>query len=75
MSKELALNLLDWHGGQGSAIYSVGSRMLAISDGYKDVHPIKYEDIQNAQFELQNCHNVKANKLINDLEAYWFQGE
>lgn len=31
--KKLALALLDWHGGQGSGLYAVGSCML--SDSYK----------------------------------------
>jgi hypothetical protein len=30
--KRLALSLLDWHGGQSSALYAVGSCMLSDSD-------------------------------------------
>jgi hypothetical protein len=30
--KKLALSLLDWHGGQGSSLYAVGSCMLSDAD-------------------------------------------
>jgi len=45
--KRLALALLDWHNGQSCPVYSVGSRMLAISKGVK-AQPITREQLEDA---------------------------
>lgn len=40
--KKLALSLLDWHGGQSSALYAVGSCMLSDSDKLRAYNPANY---------------------------------
>lgn len=49
--KELALALLEWHGGQGSAVYAVGSSMLAAMN--RDQY-IPSELVQRAINELRH---------------------
>lgn len=52
--KQLALKLLDWHGGQWSPLYSVGSSWLAGRDVPSDV-------IQEAIQELEDIAQKKVN--------------
>src|ERR1044071_5896337 len=51
----LALSLLDWHGGQSSALYSVGSCMLAGD-------PAALHRVRGAMNELRRIHKATANK-------------
>jgi hypothetical protein len=39
LQKMLALSLLDWHGGQSSALYAVGSCMLADANYSREYDP------------------------------------
>lgn len=49
--KSFALELLDWHGGQSSGLYSVGSTLLAYGkNGIKNMEP----SIRRAISELRN---------------------
>jgi hypothetical protein len=52
--KELALRLLDWHGGQSSPLYSVGSSWLAGKE-------VPTENIEAAIDELQTIVKKKVN--------------
>lgn len=56
--KLLALKLLDWHGGQGSSLYAVGSCMLSAADrgikydpanfgGHLDALPKAIKELEN----------------------------
>jgi hypothetical protein len=55
LQKELALNLLLWHGGQWSALYSVGSSMLAMAEKGETFDWIKMEiTVREAIKELNN---------------------
>jgi hypothetical protein len=54
--KDLALKLLDWHGGQWSPLYRVGSTWLA---GKKLLN--NDEDIQEAIQELEDIAQKKVN--------------
>jgi len=51
--KQLALKLLDWHGGQGSYLYSVGSSWLAMKD-------VPIENIEGAIKELEDLARNKV---------------
>lgn len=52
--RELALALLDWHGGQSSALYAVGSCMLAACDR-DEVYRPDGETVAAALAELGQC--------------------
>ncbi len=51
--KRLALRLLDFHGGQGTALYSVGSRLLSKAEGYGGGSAITCKDWLNAEGEVE----------------------
>jgi len=64
--RELALKLLDWHGGQGSNLYSVGSSWLA-------AHDVPNEVIDGAIFELDDELQKRkraANSLVSSQEEW-----
>lgn len=52
--KQLALKLLDWHGGQSSYLYSVGSSWYAGNE-------VPRENIEGAILELKDIANKKVN--------------
>ena len=75
MSRALALQLMDWHGGQWSALYSVGSCMFAGAIG-----SIKREAVADALRELKRCHDHVTTKpaqkrelkrLAKQLKGWW----
>ena len=80
--KELALRLLEWHGGQNSPLYSVGSTWLAGKE-------VPVENINEAIGELEDILQKKVNypdtitendivevkKLQNDLRQEIDRGD
>lgn len=63
--KKLSLSLLEWHGGQGSSLYAVGSCMLSDSERGMKYEPKNHhghpEAIKRAILELRN---VKKNAIF-----------
>lgn len=51
LQKALALSLLDWHGGQGSALYAVGSCMLADADYATEYDPANHRGHVDSETE------------------------
>ncbi len=51
LQKGLALSLLDWHGGQSSAVYAVGSCMLSDSNGGKTYDPANHHGHADSETE------------------------
>jgi hypothetical protein len=82
--KTLSLQLLDWHGGMSSGLYSVGSTMLSAANRKEDFDRKSMQDqIKRAIYELRNlkrdanfpdCVTSKDErelaKLANKLEAF-----
>ena len=73
--RELALKLLDWHGGQGSDLYSVGSSWLANHDVPNDVINglmplLDYEDIEKPPYNLKSFNNVGAHISVIGIDEY-----
>lgn len=52
--KQLALKLLDWHGGQWSGLYAVGS-------SWYTGHEVPMEEVQRADMELEKLINKEVN--------------
>jgi hypothetical protein len=52
--KRLALQLLNWHGGQSSGLYSVGSTMLARKSEFTADSEAMQTSIRRAISELRN---------------------
>lgn len=73
--KKLALSLLDWHGGQSSAVYAIGSCMLSDSDNgvhYRTVnHHGHVTALTRAISELRNLKKeLECNALASKLEKF-----
>ena len=49
--KVLALSLLDWHGGQTSALYAVGSCMLSDSNNAREYDPANHRGHTGSETE------------------------
>lgn len=54
--KALSLSLLEWHGGQGSSLYAVGSCMLSDSDRGKVYSPANHRG-----------HDVAIRRAVSEL--------
>ena len=61
MINTFALNLLDWHDGQSSGLYAVGSNLLVYS------WP-NFDDMIRAIRELRAQHTTECTKLSNTLQ-------
>jgi len=80
LQKALALSLLDWHGGQSSALYAVGSCMLADANNATEYDPANHRGhadseeetgaVRRAVFELRGLR-----KNANYPEAVTAKGE
>jgi len=51
LQKMLALSLMDWHGGQLSALYAVGSCMLADADHCREYDPENHRGHADSETE------------------------
>jgi hypothetical protein len=77
--KKLALELLAWHGGQSSGLYSVGSTMLACANSNAEFDPkseVMQTSLRRAISELRNlrrdanrpeCVSDKDERACNNL--------
>lgn len=68
LQKALALSLLDWHGGQLSALYAVGSCMLADSNYATEYDPANHRGHADTETEhgavwraVRELRNLRAN--------------
>ncbi len=76
--KQFALSLLEFHGGQNSGLYAVGSCMLADSECSVKYNPANHRGhaenaetcgaVKRAIFELRGLNEKRAEKLANRLE-------
>jgi hypothetical protein len=78
--KGLALSLLDWHGGQSSAVYAVGSCMLSDSNGGKTYDPANHRGHADGETETgavrRACLELRGlRKNANFPEAVTKKGE
>jgi hypothetical protein len=65
--KQLALHLLDWHGGQGSSLYAVGSCMLSAADKGEKYNPENYGGHLNAlPLAIRELKGMKAGANFPD---------
>jgi len=51
LQKSLALSLLDWHGGQSSALYAVGSCMLSDAEYATEYRPERHRGHADTETE------------------------
>lgn len=60
--RSLALRVLEWHGGQGTPLYAVGSSWFAGRDVSRDL-------VEQAASELRRTRKRAAISLAKELEA------
>ena len=82
--KSLALSLLEWHGGQGSSLYAVGSCMLSTAErgekynpvnirGHLDALPLAIRELKGMKAGARYPENVnqdECDKLAKRLQKY-----
>jgi hypothetical protein len=65
--KQLALDILEWHGGQGSSLYAVGSCMLAAAERGQKYNPENIRGHLNAlPLAIRELKGMKAGANFPD---------
>jgi len=74
-SRELALAMLDWHGGQNDPIYAVGSSWLAgrsvPSNLVEDAISNLVRDLSKAKRDRRRKDAKELTNLVAEITAHW----